>query len=127
MKLAKMLRAIQFKQKSYVKDYIDLNTALRAESNYNFEKDFFKFLHNSIFEKTMGNIRKRVNLQLPNEKKSLKSVAKPNFEKVTIFNKDIVAVHMKRTKLVYNKPVYLGMCILDISKTLMYDFQYNVI
>ena len=54
-------------------------------------------------------------------------MAKPNFDHCTVFNEDLVTVHMKKTELVFNKPVYLGMSILDISKTLMYDFHYNYI
>ena len=53
--------------------------------------------------------------------------AKPNFEHLTIFDENLVAVHMKRTKLTFNKPVYCGMAILDLSKSLMYDFHYGYI
>jgi hypothetical protein len=60
-------------------------------------------------------------------KKSIKLAAKPNYDRRTIFDENLIAVHMKKTKLVYNKPIYLGMCILDLSKTLMYDFHYNYI
>ena len=52
-------------------------------------------------------------------------MAKPNFDHCTVFDENLIAVHMKKTELVFNKPVYLGMSILDISKTLMYDFHYN--
>ena len=54
-----------------------------------------------------------------------KYVAKPNFDHCTVFDENLVVVHMKKTELVFNKPVYLGMSILDLSKTLMYDFHYN--
>ena len=62
-----------------------------------------------------------------NEKQVEKLSAKPNFDHCNIFSEELVAIHMKKTKLVFNKPVYLGMCILDLSKTLMYDFHYNYI
>ena len=61
------------------------------------------------------------------KKQTEKLSAKPNFNNCNIFSKDLVAIHMKKTNLVFNKPVYLGMCILDLSKTLMYDFHYNYI
>ena len=52
---------------------------------------------------------------------------KPNYDRCTIFDENLIAVHMKNTKLYFNKPVYLGMCILDLSKSLMYDFHSNYI
>ena len=76
----------------------------------------------------MENIRNRVNIRLVNNQKSLKKcVAKPNFDHFTVFDENLVAVQMKKTELVFNKPVYLGMSILDMSKTLMYDFHYKYI
>jgi len=93
-----------------------------------FEKDFFKLVNNSVFEKTMENIRKRVDVRLvKNRKKVRKLAAKPNFKHLTIFDENLVAIEMKRTTLMFDKPVYCGMVILDISKTLMYDFHYNYI
>ena len=63
-----------------------------------------------------------------NDKKQAEKLrAKPNFNHCNIFSEDLVAIHMKKMRLVFNKPVYLGMCILDLSKTLMYDFHYNYI
>ena len=76
----------------------------------------------------MENIRNRVDVKLVNNReKAEKLSAKPNFKHCIIFCEDLVALHMKKTKLVFNKPVYLGMCILDLSKTLMFDFHYNYI
>ena len=62
-----------------------------------------------------------------NEKQAKKLAAKPNFERCTIFDENFIAIHMKKTCIVCDKPVYLGICILDLSKTLMYDFHYNYI
>ena len=74
----------------------------------------------------MENIRNRVDIKLVNdEEQAEKLSAKPNFDHCNIFSEDLVAIHMKKTRLVFNKPVYLGMCIFDLSKTLMYDFHYN--
>ena len=61
------------------------------------------------------------------KRKTEKLSAKPNFDHCNIFSKDLNAIHMKKTDLKFNKPVYLGMCILDLSRTLMYDFHYNYI
>ena len=76
----------------------------------------------------MENIRNRVDISLVNlEKKAKKLAAKPNFKHCTIFSEHLCAIDMKKKNLVFDKPVYLGMCILDLSKTLMYDFHYNYI
>ena len=85
-------------------------------------------MNNSVFGKTMENIRNRVDIRLVNDRrKAEKLAAKPNLKHLTTFDEDLVSIHMKRTKLNFNKPVYCGMAILDLSKTLMYDFHYNYI
>ena len=128
LKLKKIHRGIKFIESDFLKPYIDKNTSLRTKAKNNFEKDFFKLMNNSVFGKTMENIRNRVNVKLVNsEDKFKKLVAKPNFLSQKIFNENLVSVHMKKTSLTMNKPVYLGMCILDLSKTLMFDFHYNYI
>ena len=128
MKLKKIHRGIKFIESEWMKSYIDTNTKLRAQAKNNFEKDFFKLMNNSVFGKTMENIRNRVDVKLVNtEEKFKKLVAKPNFKSRKIFNENLISVHMKKTSLTMNKPVYLGMCILDLSKSLMYDFHYNYI
>ena len=111
-----------------MKKYIDLNTKLRTEAKNNFEKDFFKLMNNSVFGKTMENVRNRVDKQLVNnEEKAVKLFSKTNFDKRAISSEYLIAVHMHKTKLKLNKPIYLGMSILELSKTLMYDFHYNYI
>ena len=128
LKLKKIHRGIKFNESEWLKPYIDTNVKLRTQAKNNFEKDFFKLMNNAVFGKTMENIRNRVNVKLVNsEEKFKKLVAKPNFLSRKIFNENLVSVHMKKTSLTMNKPVYLGMCILDLSKTLMYDFHYKYI
>ena len=128
MKLTKIHRGIKFIESEWMKPYIDKNTNLRAKAKNNFEKDFFKLMNNSVFGKTMENIRNRVDVKLVNtEEKFKKLVAKPNFRSRKIFSENLISVHMKKTSLTMNKPVYLGMCILDLSKTIMFDFHYNYI
>jgi len=124
MNLTKIRRGISFAEDAWLKPYLELNTNLRAEASSDFEKDFFKLMNNSVLGKTMENIRNRADIRLRTDDKSAeKLVLKPNYERTTIFTENLVAVHMKKTELVFNKPVYLGMSILDISKTLMYDFH----
>ena len=85
-------------------------------------------MNNSVFGKTMENIRNRVDIKLVNNReKTEKLTAKPNFKHCNIFSENLISIHMKKTKLTFNKPVYLGMCILDLGKTLRYDFHYNYI
>ena len=128
LKLINIYRGIRFEESQWLEKYITLNTNLRMEAKNEFEKDFFKLINNSVFGKTMENIRNRVNIKLLNDKKQAEKLsAKPNFNHCNIFSEDLVAIHMKKTKLYFNKPVYLGMCILDSSKTLMYEFHYNYI
>ena len=128
MNLKKIHRGIKFVESDFIKKYIDKNTNLRAEAKNSFEKDFFKLMNNSIFGKTMENIRNRVDVRLINSDKKLKNlVAKPNYDSCKRFDENLVSVHMKKTSLEMNKPVYLGMSILDLSKRVMYDFHYNYI
>ena len=128
MKLTKIHRGIKFVESEWLKPYIEMNTNLRTKAKNNFEKDFFKLMNNSVFGKTMENIRNRVVVKLVNtQEKFRKLIAKPNFRSRKIFSENLISVHMKNTSLTMNKPVYLGMCILDLSKTIMFDFHYNYI
>ena len=128
MELKKIHRGIKFIESDFMEKYINENVKLRTQAKNNFEKDFFKLMNNSVFGKTMENIRNRVNIKLVNTGEQFKKLtAKPNYESRKIFNENLVSVHMKKTSLTMNKPVYLGMCILDLSKTLMFDFHYNYI
>ena len=128
LKVSKIHRGIKFEESDWMKKYIDLNTDLRAKSKNEFEKDFFKLMNNSVYGKTIENLRKRVNVTLVNSEKNAKRLtSKPNFKHCTIFSENLCAIEMRKTQIYFNKPVYLGMCILDLSKTLMYDFHYNYI
>ena len=128
LKLKKVHRALEFNQSPWLKEYIDFNTVKRANAKNSFEKEFFKLMNNSVYGKTMENIRKRVDVRLvTNEKKLLKWTSRPTYVSCKIFNEDLVAVHKIKETLTLNRPAYVGMCILDLSKTLMYDFHYNYI
>ena len=107
--------------------YIEKSTKLRQEAKNDFEKDFFKLMNNSVFGRTMMNVRNHVDIKLISEgNKYTKYVSKPNFEKSTFFGRNLAAVQMKRTMIKFNQPIYVGVAILDISKTLMYDFYYRL-
>ena len=109
-----------------MKEYIDFNTRLRTAARNDFEKDFYKLMNNSMFGKTMENIRKHRNIKLVNnEEEYLKNVMKPNFKSGTLLGPDLMGCEMGKVRVVMNKPVYLGQAILDLSKTIMYEFHYD--
>ena len=126
--LTKIHRVLEFKQKPWMATYIDFNTDKRKHAKNDFEKDFFKLMNNSVFGKTMENLRKRRNIKLISDCEMFKKyVAKPSFLNGVIFNDDLVAVEYVKEKLKLQKPIYVGFSILDLSKTLMYDFHYGFI
>ena len=128
LKVTKVHRVLEFDQSPWLKQYIDYNTEKRKNAKNDFEKDFFKLMNNSVFGKTMENITKRVDVRLvTDEKKLLKLTSKPTYVSSKIFNENLVAVHKIKETLTLNRPAYVGMCILDLSKTLMYHFHYNYI
>ena len=113
-------------QKAWLKPYIDMNIKLREEAKSEFEKDFFKLMNNSVFGKTMENVRKYTDIKLvTTEKRRIKLVSKPNYHTTKHFSDNLLATEMKKTKVKMNKTVYLGMSVLDISKTLIYEFWYD--
>ena len=128
MILKKVHRGIKFVQSPWMEPYIRKNTDLRKDAKNAFEKDFFKLMNNSVFGNTIENIRKRQSVEIMDDRKlALKLSSKPTFDRVTIFDEHLVAVHMKKTEVYFNKPIYVGQAILDLSNTLMFDFHYNYI
>ena len=91
-----------------------------------FEKDFFKLMVNCVYGKTMENLRKRVNVKLVNNSEGyVTCVSRPTFVSQKIVSKNLVAIHKVKPVLLLNKPIYVGFCVLELSKLLMYDFHYN--
>ena len=128
LKIKKVHRVLKFDQSLWLKKYIDFNTEKRKHAKNSFEKDFFKLMNISVFGKTMENLRKRVDVRLvTNEKKLDKLTSKPTCVSSKIFNENLMAVHKVKETSTLNRPAYVGMCILDFSKMLMYDFHYNYI
>ena len=109
-----------------MKEYIAFNTKLRTAAKNDFEKDFYKLMNNAVFGKTMENIRKHRNIKLVNnEEDYLRCIMKPNFKSGTLFGANLMGCEMGKTVLKMNKPVYIRQVILDLSKTIMYEFHYN--
>ncbi len=97
IKLTKVHRGITFVETDFMKPYIDLNTDMRSKGTTDFEKDFYKLMNNSVFGKTMENVRNRVNVKLVTNEKALnKLVKKSNFRSVNIFHENLIAVHMEK-------------------------------
>ena len=126
LKLKKIHRIIEFNQEAWLKPYIDMNTELRKLARNDFEKYLFKLMNNLVFEKTMENIRKHRDIKLvTTDKKRSKLVSEPNYHTINLLSEDLSIIEMKKTKVKMNKPIYLGLSILEISKILMYEFWYD--
>jgi len=128
MRLKKVHRALRFNQSPWMEPYIRMNTELRKEATSDFEKDLYKLMNNSVFGKTMENLRKHVYIKLicaHEEDKLRHLISCPRFAWQKIFDNDLAALHMDKSRLLLNRPVYVGMSILDLSKHLVYDFYCN--
>lgn len=123
VELISVKQALEYTQTDFLKQYIELNTNLRKKANNDFEKDFFKLMNNSVFGKTMENVRARINFRLVSTDDQAWRVK--NLNRFTIFSDTLVGVHIQKKEIKLNKPVYLGQTILDESKYLMYNFHYN--
>ena len=124
LKLKNVHRIIEFNQESWLKPYIDMNTELRKIPKNDFEKDFFKLMNNAVFGKTMENVRKHRDIKLVT---TSKLVSEPNYHTMNYISEDLSIIEMKKTKVKMNKPIYLGLSILEISKLLLHEFLYDYI
>ena len=122
-----------FNKKKYVAHINTLKQALnhglklkKIHRVNDFEEDLFKLMNNSVFGKTMENMRKHRDIKLvTTDRKRSKLVAEPNYHTINLISEDLSIIEMKKTKVKMNKPIYLDLSILEISKTLMYEFWYD--
>ena len=122
----KVHRVIEFEQEACLKEYIDVNTELRKKATNDFEKDFFKLMNNAVFGKTMENVRKHRDIKLVKyDKKRNKLVSEPNFHTMKLIDNNLAIIEMKKVKVKMNKPIYLGLSILD--KITIYEFWYDYV
>lgn len=132
--LTRIHRILKFRQSKWLKKYIDLNTEMRNKATDKCEKDHYKRMVNSVYGKTMENVDVRRDIKLKTHWRCKGSssganvlMAKPNFKSCSIFAENFVAIHMGRTKVCYNKPMYIGFAVLELSKVRMYDFYYGLL
>ena len=116
-KLTKVHRVIEFRQEYWLKPYIDMNTELRMNAKNDFEKDFFKLMNNAF---------QSIRVVTTNKRRSILA-SEPNYHSTKYISKDLLIMEMRKTEVRMNKPIYVGQAILDISKTLMYEFWYDYI
>jgi len=124
LKLKQVHRVIEFTQKPFMKSYIMKNTNERSKSKNDFEKDFYKLMNNSVYGKTMENVRNRINFRLISSEEQALNILNQK-KKFTIFNENCVGVHLLKREVKLNKPIWVGQTVLDQSKILMYEFHYK--
>ena len=126
--IKKVHRIVKFHQRQWLKPWIDFNTGKRKEAKSDFEKDMFKLMNNAVYGKTMENVRNHIDFELVSTQERLqKCVNNPNYKNRHIINENLVGVEKTKTILKLDKPIYLGMTILDLSKHHMYSFYYDVL
>ena len=128
LKLKKVHRVIEFNQEAWLKKYIDMNIELRKKASNDFEKDFFKLMNNAVFGKTMENVRKHRDTKLvKTDHKRNKLVSEPNYHTMKLVSENLSIIEMAKVKVKMNKPIYLGLSILEISKIIMYEIWYDYV
>ena len=108
LKLTKIHRVVEFRQEYWNldKSYIDMNTDLRKDAKNDFEKDFFKLMNNSVFGKTMENVRNHRDIRVVTTYKRRSILAsEPNYYSTKYISKDLLIMEMKKTEAVMNKPI----------------------
>ena len=128
MKIKQVHRGVKFKQRCWLKPWIDFNTEKRKVAKSDFEKDMFKLMNNAVYGKTMENVRNHIDFELVSTQERIqKCINNPNYKGCNIINEELAGVEKTKTVLKLDKPIYLGMSILDLSKVHMYSFYYDVL
>ena len=128
LKLKKIRHVLKFNQSECLKPSTEFNTQNRLEAGKSGDKDgkaLYKLMNNAVYIKTMKNSRYRINRKLANNGKDyLKCTSKTSYMSHKIFDNNLVTTEKFKILLKLNKPAYIGMWILELSKVLMYEFHY---
>ena len=127
-KITKIHRAVSFSQAPLFKSYVDFNTIKRSEATNDLDKNFFKLLNNSVYGKTVENLRRRMNLRLCNDKvKMMTYTSKVSFQRTIKIDDDLISVLLNKENICLDRPSYIGQAVLDLSKICMYELKYKVL
>lgn len=128
MSLKHIHRIMVFKQKAWMKDFIEFNISKRAVCETDFEKDFFKLINNACFGRSCMNKRKRIAVKVVNNKLAARRyVAKPTYKYFHRITDNLLLFIMNQPVVMLDAPIYTGAAILDLSKEIMYRFHYDEI
>ena len=128
MKVTKIHTIYRFKQSLWLEKYINHNTQKRTKAKTNFEKDLYKLMNNAFFGKTMENVRERTNLEFiphTNIDQIIKRQSKLSFKGIVNHYSEFSIYKFDKEKVIFDKPIYLGFSVLELSKLLMYEFYYH--
>ena len=125
--VTKVHKILEFTQHDWLRTYIEFNSGKRAKAKSEFEKSFFKLMNNSVFGKTMENVRDRIDVRLvTDEAHAIKYNTNAKYRYFVRFHENLTAVNMAKTEVRLNKPIAVGAAILELSKVVMYRFHYDV-
>lgn len=130
--LRRIHSALRFRQRAWIRPFIETNTRLRAATRTKFEGNLPKLMSNSVYGKALENPEKRTKVHIVTRWRNVKQrlgagvlIAKPTFDSVAIFTPSMAAVQMTKSVIKYDRPSYAGFAVLELSKYILYDFHYG--